>query len=82
MRKSSVDLKISGFGRPHESANSADKKNPLWRAVSKRCSFGERIHWFHVDGRPIRIKIYAVSEKSGFMCLGSYTKITNNRPIK
>ena len=30
---------------------------PLWRAVSKRCGFGEQIHWFHVEGiRPIRVK--------------------------
>ena len=35
MRKSLVDSKIFGIGRPRESANSADKKNPLWRAVSK-----------------------------------------------
>ena len=28
-----------------------------WIAVSKRCGFGEWIHWFREDGRPIRIKI-------------------------
>ena len=25
----------------------------FWRAVSKRCSIGEQIHWFHMDGRLI-----------------------------
>ena len=28
----------------------------LWRAISKICGFGVRIHWFRVDRRPIRIK--------------------------
>ena len=32
------------------------QKIPLWRAVSKLCSFDVRIHWFHVNGRPIRKK--------------------------
>ena len=63
MRKSSVDSKISGFGRPQTRARRI-QKSPLWRAVSKRCGFGERVHWFRVDGRPIRIKIYAVSKLS------------------
>ena len=31
----------------------------LWRAVSKRCGFGE-FHWFLADGRPICVKKYAV----------------------
>ena len=29
---------------------------PIWRTVSKRCSFGERNHWFRMDGMPIRVK--------------------------
>ena len=29
---------------------------PLWRSVTKRCGFGERIHWFGVDRKPIRVK--------------------------
>ena len=28
----------------------------LWRAVSKQCDFGVRIHWFRVDGKPFRVK--------------------------
>ena len=28
----------------------------LWRAVWKRCGFGERIHWFRVNRRPIQVK--------------------------
>ena len=28
--------------------------------VSKRCSFGKQIHWFRVDGRPIREQKYNV----------------------
>ena len=28
----------------------------LWRAVLKRCGFGERIHWFRVNRRPIEVK--------------------------
>ena len=36
----------------------------LWRAVSKQCGFGVRIHWFRVDGRPIRVKRCAVSKMS------------------
>ena len=39
----------------------------LWRAISKICGFGVRIHWFRVDRRPIRIKKYAVSKVSGFV---------------
>ena len=71
IRKSSVDSKISGFGRPHESANSADlKKIHSGKQISKRCGFGEWIHWFRVDGRLIRTKIYAVSKMSGFMWTG------------
>ena len=31
--------------------------NQLWKAVSTRCGFGERIHWFRVDERPIHAKI-------------------------
>ena len=27
-----------------------------WRADSKQCGFGDKIHWFHVEGRPIRVK--------------------------
>ena len=37
---------------------------PLWRAVSKQCGFGARVHWFRVDGRPIRAKRCAVSKMS------------------
>ena len=29
---------------------------PLWRTVSKQCVFAVRIHWFRVEGRPIRVK--------------------------
>ena len=43
------------------------------KAVSKRCGFSERIHWFRVDGRPIRIKIYTVSKISGFVWSGPNT---------
>ena len=42
-----LNSKMSGFNRPHEFTNFK---------VSKRCGFSERIHWFRVDGRPIRIK--------------------------
>ena len=28
----------------------------LWRAVLKICGFGERIHWFRVNRRPIEVK--------------------------
>ena len=31
------------------------KKSTLESGL-KRCGFSERIHWFRVDGRPIRIK--------------------------
>ena len=24
--------------------------------ASKQCGFGDKIHWFHVEGRPIRVK--------------------------
>ena len=41
-----------------------DSLKPLWRAVSKQCGFGVRIHWFRVDGRPIRAKRCAVSKMS------------------
>ena len=35
------------FSRPHEFTKPVgSKKNPFWRAVSKICSFGVRIHWF------------------------------------
>ena len=35
------------FSRPHEfNKPVGSKKNPFWRAVSKICSFGVRIHWF------------------------------------
>ena len=39
----------------------------LWRAVLKRCGFGERIHWFRVNRRPIEVKKKkpSVSEISG-----------------
>ena len=42
-------------------------QNSLWKAVSKRCAFGARIHWFRVEGRPIRIKKDVVSKVSGFV---------------
>ena len=29
---------------------------PLWRAVLKRCGFGERIYWFRVNDRLIHAK--------------------------
>ena len=32
----------------------------LWTAVSKQSGFGDRIHWFRKDARPIRVKKYAV----------------------
>ena len=28
----------------------------LWRTVSKQCGFAVRVHWFRVEGRPIRVK--------------------------
>ena len=42
-------------------------QNSLWKAVSKICAFGARIHWFRVEGRPIRIKKDVVSKVSGFV---------------
>ena len=27
----------------------------IWRPVSKRCGFGQRIYWFRVDGRRNRV---------------------------
>ena len=38
--------------------------NPLWKAVSKQCGFGVRVHWFRENGRPIRVKRCAVSKMS------------------
>ena len=38
---------LSSFGRGLK---------PLWRTVSKQCGFAVRIHWFRVEGRPIRVK--------------------------
>ena len=29
---------------------------PLWRAVPKRCIFGQRIHWFYSGGRSISVR--------------------------
>ena len=29
---------------------------PIWIAVSKRCGFEKRVHWFRVDERLIRVK--------------------------
>ena len=41
---------------------------PLWREVSNQCGSGaDRIHWFRVDARPIRVKKYAVLKISGFV---------------
>ena len=36
-----------------------------YEGFSKRCGFGERIHWFRVDGKPISAK-HAVSKMFGF----------------
>ena len=45
-------FKISGFSRPLQTK----KINTLWGAVSIIGSFGVRIHWIRVDGRPIRVR--------------------------
>ena len=49
--------KISDFSRLHEFAKTVGYKNKnlLWRAILKRRGFGDRIHWFRVDGRPIHV---------------------------
>ena len=57
-----LNYKISRFLSPTRSSspNPSDPKTPLWRTVSKICSVGVRIHWFRVDGRPIRIKSFRI----------------------
>ena len=37
---------------------------PSWRAVSKQCSFGVRIHWFREDGRSIRVVSFKSSRNA------------------
>ena len=49
-----------------QSSNPSDPKFTLER-VSKICTFGARIHWFRVEGRPIGIKKDVVSKVSGFV---------------
>ena len=44
------------------------QKIPLWRAVSKLCGFSVRIHWFHVNERPIRKKKTKRSQKCPNSC--------------
>ena len=58
------------------------KENPFVRAISKGWGFGERIHWFGVEGRPIRIQIYAVSKISGFVWTENHTKSYGERIIR
>ena len=44
--------------------------NPLWAAVSNRCDFGERIHWFCVDWWPTRVNTVCSFWKiTGFICV-------------
>ena len=38
------------------------------RAVSKRCVFGERIHWFRVNDRSIRLRNYIRFKKCPYLC--------------
>ena len=65
--------KLSGFSGAREFTKPLrSKKNPPRRAVSKICGYSVRIHWFRVDGRPIKFvqKKGAVSKKSGFEWTG------------
>ena len=62
------NIRFQSFTRIHQTCQI--QKNPFWRAISKICGFGVRIHWFRVDGSPIRIKTYAVSRIFGFAWTG------------
>ena len=63
--------KISSFSPSNEFTKPVrSKKYPFWRAISKTYGFGVRIHWFRVDGSPIRINTYAVSRIFGFVWTG------------
>ena len=44
---------------------------PVWKAASKRCCFGEWIHWSRMDGMPVRVKKYMRLQKY----LQSWTKV-------
>ena len=44
---------------------------PVWKAASKRCGFGEWIHWSRMDGIPVRVKKDMRSQKY----LQSWTKV-------
>ena len=47
--------KLPGFSGAHEFTKPlGSKKTPPRRAVSKICGYSVRIHWFRVDGRPIK----------------------------
>ena len=68
MTISSTKLKIRktvGLKKTHTHAHT------LWTAVSKRCGSVQRIHWFLVDRRPIRVKKkVAVSKIPGCVWTG------------
>ena len=68
MTISSTKLKIRktvGLKKKHTHAHT------LWTAVSKRCGSVQRIHWFLVDRRPIRVKKkVAVSKIPGCVWTG------------
>lgn len=57
--------KLPGFSGPHEFTKPVgSKKNPPLRAVSKIWRFSVRIHWFRVDGRPIKFVLKRVRFKN------------------
>ena len=83
LSRASRDVPSHGFIW-FQSSNPSDP-NSLWKAVSKICAFGARIHWFRVEGRPIRMKKDVVSKVSGFVfwwyLLTCYCPL-NCRPLK
>ena len=51
------------FLKPHRCVypdSSERGLKPFWKLLSNSCGFGERIHWFRVDERLIRVKLHAV----------------------